>query len=119
MDELLDRWHAFSSQPVDEIAAQYDDAGRALLARVVREGLGDAKPFAFGSAQEFAKYIVELRSNEKDWSRCLGDALLKSQEQLDGGLVAEAKATLGNFRAACPWRFFSEIAEIQLQNIDG
>jgi len=119
MDELIGTWHAFAEQSVDEIAAQYGDPSRTLVTRVVREGLGDPTPFAFSSAEEFAKYVVDLRGNERDWSRRLGDTLLKAQEQVDAGNSVEAKGTLRDFRTTCPWRFLAEIAETQLQNMGG
>jgi hypothetical protein len=36
----------------------------------------------FGSADEFAQHVLDLRANEKTWSRHLGEVLLKAQDQI-------------------------------------
>lgn len=120
-DELIGRWHAFAAQPKEDIAAQFSDTSCSLFAEIVTKSLretssGNAR---FASSDEFAQCVLDLRSNERAWSRYLGDVLLKAQDELDSGRAAQAKAILSNFQAICPWHSFAEIAETQLQNIDG
>ncbi|MGH1508635.1 hypothetical protein [Ralstonia solanacearum] len=121
MDELIERWHAFSGQSKEEIAAQFSDESQLLFAEVLTTGLGNTSRGGekFASADEFAQYVLDLRANEKAWSRHLGEVLLKAQERFDGGYVEDAKETLRRFRAECPWRSFAEIAETQLENFGG
>lgn len=120
-DELIERWHAFAGQPKEKIAEQFGDETQLLFAEVMTKCFGDSSQDGekFNSADEFAGYVLDLRSNEKAWSKHLGEVLLKAQEQFDGGRVEDAKQTLRTFRAACPWRCFSEIALTQLQNFGG
>lgn len=118
IDELIGRWHAFAGQSKDEIAAQFNDESQGLFAEIVTKGLGDSSRGSerFASAEEFAQCVLDLRGNEKAWSRHLGDVLLKAQGQFDSGHVEDAKETLRSFRTACPWGFFAEIAATQLEN---
>ena len=120
-DALIEKWHAFAGQSKDEIAAQFSDESRLLFAEVLVKCLGDTgrRGAKFASAEEFAQYVLDLRGNEKAWSRQLGGVLLKAQEQFDGGHSEDAKETLRSFRTACPWRFFAEIANTQLENFGG
>lgn len=117
MDELIGRWHALAGLSRDQIAAQFNDENLKLFADVVTQGLGDTSHGAekFASADEFAQHVLDLRGNERAWSRHLGEVLLKAQDQFDGGNAEEARKTLQSFRAACPWRCFVEIAETELE----
>lgn len=119
MDDLIE--HAFAGQSREDIAAQFSDESQLLFAEVMTKGLGDTSQGGekFASADEFAQYVLDLRGNEKAWSRHLGEVLLKAQEQFDGGHAEDAKETLRNFHAACPWRPFAEIAQTQLDNFGG
>ena len=120
MDELIDRWHAFSAQPKHEIAAQFDEKARTLFAEISEKGLGDANASAihFASADEFAASVLDLRSNEKAWTNRLGNVLLKAQNRVDSGDVTGAKEILINFRDTCPWHFLREVAYTEFENID-
>lgn len=115
-DELIERWHAFSAQPQEAIAAQYSDESRALFAEVFTQQLGQTSNGGekFASADEFAHFVVDLRSNEKSWSRRLGDVILQARVQQDAGDAAGARETLNSFRVSCPWGMFSEIAREML-----
>ncbi len=121
MDELIERWHAFAGQSEEEIAAQFSDESRLLFAEVLTKGLVNTSRGGekFASANEFAQYVLDLRANERAWSKHLGEVLLEAQERFDGGRAEDAKETLHRFRAACPWRPFAEIAETQLENFGG
>jgi hypothetical protein len=119
MDVLVDRWHKFAGQSKEEIAAQFNDESRSLFAEFVTKGLGETAPQGakWASAEEFAERVLDLRSNEKAWSRHLGDALLRAQDYADDGQVQQAKQELISFRDSCPWIFFADIAETQLENM--
>lgn len=121
MEELVERWHAFAGQTKEAIAAQFDDASQALLREVVTTCLVDTsvEGDVFASADEFAQCVLDLRKNEKAWSRALGELLLKTREQFDAGLADEAKESLRQFRGDCPWRLFAEIADTQVHNFGG
>ena len=106
VDELIEKWHTFAGQSRKDIAAQFSDESLSLFAEVMSKGLGDTSQGGekFGSAEEFVQYVLDLRGNEKAWSRHLGEVLLKAQEQFDGGYAADAKETLRSFGLTCPWR---------------
>jgi hypothetical protein len=109
-DKLMGRWHDFAEQPIEVIEREFTRSSRMLLGRVLREALGYAEAGKFPSAAEFAKYVVELRENERNWSRRLGDVILQAQGQLEGGDIVAAKKTFEEFETTCPWRFFVDIA---------
>ncbi|TDS70551.1 hypothetical protein EDF71_12926 [Comamonas sp. JUb58] len=119
MDELIERWHQFAGQSKEEIAAQFNEESRSLLAEFFTKGLGETGQQAakWASAEAFAECVLELRSNEKAWSRHLGNALLQAQDFADDGQVQKAKQALIAFRDTCPWVFFADIAQTQLDNM--
>lgn len=121
MDELIEKWHAFAGQSRENISAQFSDESKSLFAEVMAKGLGDTSQGGekFASPDEFAQYVLDLRANEKAWSRHLGEVLLKAQEQFNSGHSGDAKETLRSFLATCPWRPFAEIAQTQLENTGG
>lgn len=116
-DKLMGRWHEFAEQPSEVIERQFTRRSQMLVRRVLREGLGYAEVGKFPSAAEFAKYVVELRENERSWSRRLGDVILQAQGQLESGDIVAAKTTFEGFETTCPWRFFVEIAKTQRGNV--
>lgn len=116
---MIERWHTFAEQSVESIAAQYNDKNIELLTQIVRDGLNESGPLQFDSPGEFAQYVVDIRTNERAWSRRLGNTILRAQDQLASGKTVEARETLSGFSATCPWDFFSEIARTQLENISG
>jgi hypothetical protein len=119
MDELIERWHKFAGHSKEEIAAQFNEESRSLFAEIFTKGLGDTCPQGakWASAEEFAKRVLDLRSNERAWSRHLGESILRAQHLADDGQVEKAKQELTVFRDTCPWIFFADIAEAQLQNM--
>ncbi|WP_208508253.1 hypothetical protein [Variovorax paradoxus] len=119
MDELIARWQKLADQPKEEIAAQFNDEARSLFAEFLMNGLGGAGPqgIEWASAEEFAERVLDLRSNEKAWSRHLGDTLLRAQDLSDDGQVERAKQELISFRDTCPWILFADIAATQLENM--
>ncbi|NWK44630.1 hypothetical protein [Ralstonia pickettii] len=119
--ELIERWHVFAGQTKEAIADQFNDASQALLREVVNTCLADTTldGEVFASADEFAQCVLDLRKNEKAWSRALGELLLKTYEQFDAGLADEAKESLRQFRGDCPWRLFADIADTQVHNFGG
>ena len=121
MEERIERWHAFAGQSKEAIAGQFNDANQTLLREVVTTCLVDTTldDKVFASADEFAQCVLDLRKNEKAWSRALGELLLKTHEQFDAGLADEAKESLRRFRGDCPWRLFAEIADTQIHNFGG
>jgi len=120
-EQLIEKWHVFAGQSREEIAAQFSDESRVLFAEVVTKVMGDTSRGSgkFVSADEFAQYVLDLRGNERAWSKHLGEVLLKAQEQFDADQIEDAKETLRSFHANCPWRFFAEIAKTQLENFGG
>jgi len=115
-DDLIERWHAFAAQSKEAISTQYSDESRALFAEVITQQLGQTSNSneKFASAEEFAQLVADLRSNEKAWSRHLGDVILKAHDQRDAGDMVGAREMLSSFRASCPWRMFAEITDNML-----
>lgn len=119
MRELIERWHKFAAQSKEEIAAQFNDESRALFADFFTKSFEDTGPQGapWASAEEFAQYVLELRANEKAWSRHLGDSILRAHDLMEEGRIDDAEQELRKFRDICPWLFFADVAETQLQNL--
>lgn len=119
MHELIERWHKFAGQSKEEIAAQFNDETRALFAEFFTKSFHDTGPKGarWASADEFARYVLELRANERAWSRYLGDTILRAHDLMEEGRLDEARQELRAFQDICPWIFFAGVAETQLQSL--
>jgi len=119
MRELIGRWHQFAAQSKEEIAAQFNDETRSLFAEFFTKSFDDTglQGARWASADEFARYVLELRANERAWSRYLGDTILRAHDLMEEGRLDEAKQELRTFRDICPWLFFAGLAETQLQSL--
>lgn len=119
MRELIARWHTFAAQSKEEIAAQFNDESLSLFAEFFTKSFEDTglQGAPWTSADEFAQYVLELRANEKAWSRRLGDTIIRAIDLMEEGRRDDAEQELRNFRDICPWLFFADIAETQLQNL--
>lgn len=119
MHELIERWHKFAAQSKEEIAAQFNDETRSLFAEFYTKSFNDAslQGARWASAEEFAQYVLEFRANERDWSRQLGDTLLRANDLIEEGRKDDAMHELRTFRDICPWLFLADVAETQLRNL--
>jgi len=118
-DLLIGEWHEFADQRPEEIEGRFASDGRELLGRILREAIGGAPVGDFSSSSEFAQYVIDLRANERAWSRHLGDAIVAAQSWLDQGNPEAAEQVFDEFETECPWQMFVDIARIQRLNTLG
>lgn len=99
----------------DDLVSRFDSAAHQKLKQLVDQCLiGQTLPPDL-SAKEFAHWIHDLRSSERDWNRSLGNALLKAEELHAGGDQQGAITVLEQFAAQCSWIPLRDIAEGEAQ----
>ena len=116
MDELIEKWHSFADQSLDEIAQNFNAEGLTLLDDVLHEILGRTDAAQYDTASAFAKFVVDLRENERAWSRSLVAAIIQAHELFGNGDPHGSESKLFAFVSVCPWRNFVEVADVQRQN---
>jgi hypothetical protein len=115
LDILIGLWHEMTDQGPEAIEGRFASDGMALLERVLSQEMG-ASAGDFPSASDFARYVLDLRENERAWSRQLGSVILAAQSWLDSGDTVAAERVFQEFEANCPWKMFVEIARTQREN---
>jgi len=118
-DLLIGEWHEMADQGPEEIEGRFASDGRELLGRILREAMGNPTVGEFSSPSEFAQYVIDLRANERAWSRHLGDIIVAAQSWLDQSNPEAAKQVFDEFEAKCPWKMFVDIARTQRLNTLG
>lgn len=119
IDDLMGRWHDFADQPPPELEKGFSESSRSLVYEVLNQALGATHVESFDTPRQFAAYVLELRSNERAWSRRLGEVILEAQDHLDRGDRLAAEKAFESFESDCPWRVFAEIAKTQRENTLG
>lgn len=119
LEILIGEWHALTDQEPELIESRFMSDGTVLLERVVSEAMGSSFTGEFSSPSEFAQYVIDLRDNERAWSRQLGNVILAAQSWLDHGNREAAKGVFSEFEANCPWKMFVDIARTQRLNTLG
>ncbi|MFT3961921.1 hypothetical protein [Propionivibrio sp.] len=118
-DVLIGEWHELADQRPEVIEGRFASDGKALLEQVLSNAMGSTPFWEFSSPSEFAQYVINLRENEKAWSRHLGEVILASQSLLDQGNPDAAEKIFDEFEAKCPWQMFVDIARTQRANTLG
>jgi len=119
LDLLIGEWHRFADQSRETIESQFASDGRELLERVITVAMGEVPTGDFSTSTEFAEYVLDLRDNEKAWSRRLGDVILLAQNCLEANDKEAARNTFDEFELNCPWKMFVDIARTQRLNTLG
>ncbi len=114
--QQVEWFHQFSKQPVDQLALQATEENRALFVRYVSTSLPNHTPPECQSPEEFARTVVALRENERQWNRALMSALIRADDQWKAKKWESAAATLQSFAESCPWKLFEEVARDQACN---
>jgi hypothetical protein len=114
--QQVEWFHQLSRQPVDQLALQATEENRALFVRYVSTSLPNHAPPECQSPEEFARTVVALRDNERQWSRALMSALMMADDQYKAQGWQSAVAALQSFAESCPWKLFEEVARDQACN---
>jgi hypothetical protein len=113
LDILIEQWHALAERAKDNDERHYSKDNRELVAAFRRACLADNGADEFETSKEFCEYVVELRLNEKAWSRQLGEVMLQAQDLIEKGDTDAARTAFDKFQAQCPWVQFIEHAKNQ------
>lgn len=108
--QQVEWFHQFSKQPVDQLALQATEENRALFVRYASTSLPNHTPPECQSPEEFARTVVDLRENERQWNCVLMSALIQADDQYKAQGWQSAMATLHSFAQSCPWKLFEEVA---------
>ncbi|HSC81173.1 MAG TPA: hypothetical protein VLC08_12520 [Chitinolyticbacter sp.] len=116
LDNLVGKWHDFADQPAQVIHGQFTENGIRLTNLVVLKLLGQTGENEFTSADQFTKFVIELRQNERAWSSRLGEILINANSLVSSGDTSSARKVFDEFEVTCPWLSFVSIARTQREN---
>ena len=93
-----------------ELHLRSSQKNRATLSDVLRLCKTGQAPPENLTPDEFAQWLYDAQASVRDWSRALGDALLRAQELASTNSRLAAVRGLQDFAKDCPWSPFGEIA---------
>ena len=116
LSQQVEWFHQFAKQSVDQLALQATEENRALFVQYASTCLPKHTPPAGQSSEEFARTVVELRENERQWNQALMSALIQADDLYKAQKWQSAVTTLQSFAESCPWKLFEEVARDQARN---
>ena len=114
--QQVEWFHQFAKHPVDQLALQATEQNRTLFIQYISASLPNHIPPADQAPEEFARTVVELRENERQWNQALMSALIRADDQYKAQEWKSAVTTLKSFAESCPWKLFEEVARDQACN---
>lgn len=111
--DLMEWFHQFADQSLDEIADQASGENRSRFLSYVTTFLPGHQPPERLPADAFAKAVLELRTNERGWNRALMSALIHADDLYRAGDFQGAASSLEEFSGACPWKLYQQVARNQ------
>jgi hypothetical protein len=116
-EELFGLFHELAELAPDELNHRWDDQTFFKVRSLVEQAYGEPSYPESLDAKGISDWLKGLRSNERDWSRHLGDLILASETAVTVGEIQQARETLAEFAVACPWHPYRKIALNQLQSM--
>lgn len=116
LSQQVEWFHEFAKQSVGQLVLQATEENRRLFVQYVYTCLPNHAPPEGQSSEEFARTVVELRENERQWNQALMSALIKADDQYKARDRQSAVTTLESFAQSCPWKLFEEVAINQACN---
>lgn len=114
--QQVEWFHQFAKQPIDQLALQATEENRTLFLQHISASLPNHIPPEDQSPEEFARTVVELRENERQWNQALMSALVRADDQYKAQEWQSAVTTLHSFADSCPWQLFEDVARDQACN---
>lgn len=116
-EALLGLLHDLAELDRDELESRFNAGLFTKVQELVRRCVkGGEVPSSLDKA-EFVDWVYALRSNEREWSRHLGDVILAVEEKSALGDTPSAIADMESFISGCPWLPFSEIAHVEMRRL--
>lgn len=116
LSQQVEWFHEFAKQSVEQLVLQATEENRRLFVQYVCTCLPNHASPEGQSSEEFARTIVELRENERQWNQALMSALIKADDLYKAQEWQSAVTTLKSFAQSCPWKLFEEVAINQACN---
>jgi hypothetical protein len=110
LSQQVEWFHQFAKQPLDQLALQATEENRTRFIQYISASLPNHVPPADQSPEEFARTVVDLRENERQWNQALMSALIRADDQYKAQEWKSAVTTLQSFAESCPWKLFEEVA---------
>ncbi len=117
--QLIGWLHRMSALSDEDLVSQFDNSCKDRLVRLVERCVPVESVPADLSPWEFACWVNDLRSSEKEWNRALGNVLLKVADAERHSNPDTAIDILREFVVKCPWIPLSEIAREELRRFGG
>jgi hypothetical protein len=112
-DLMIERWHVLADLLSDKNPQHFNAQNLALVRQIHDACLIDSHLDEIKSGEEFINYALDLRRNEKAWSRRLGDVMIRAQDFAEANEKMKATSAFDEFVAECPWAQFIEHAKNQ------
>ncbi|QTN28327.1 hypothetical protein HZ993_00230 [Rhodoferax sp. AJA081-3] len=116
LSQQVEWFHEFAKQSVEQLVLQATEENRRLFVQYVCTCLPNHSPPEGQSSEEFARTVVELRENERQWNQALMSVLIKADDLYKAQEWQSAVTKLKSFAQSCPWKRFEEIAIDQACN---
>ena len=113
LDDLVDRWHDLAALDRHSLTAVFGSDSIALLRSIVQSVLGQPVFLEPQDAGQFSDFVLQLRDSEREWSRKLGDSIVRAAHLSEEGEKTDAAKHLADFICSCPWRTFRGFAGIE------
>lgn len=111
--DQIEWFHQFSMLSPDQLAEQSSEANRVAFSKFAKTSLLNCTPPEDQSPPEFAKTVLALRENERQWNQALCSALIRADDLHKSQALESATSLLESFAKSCPWKLFREVAEKQ------
>ena len=117
IEALIGSLHELAALDDGELQARFDLQCFAKMQDLVRECVKGGEVPAQLSKSEFSDWVYSLRSNEREWSRSLGETILTAEDLVAIGKIEPAISTFNSFIELCPWLPFIEIAKAEVRRL--
>ena len=117
-EALIGLLHELATLDQGELQSRFDLRCFGKMQDLVRHWIKGGEVPAQLSKLEFSDWVYALRSNEREWSRRLGETILAAEDLVALGEVLPAISTFESFIELCPWLPFTEIAHAEIRRLE-
>jgi len=110
-DDLVAWLHSMADLAHADLVARFDDECKESLSELVNVCLPSQVVPGDISPEEFAHWVHDLRSSERDWNRALGAMIIRAADAHASGNRDISVRLLLEFVAECPWIPLKDIAD--------
>lgn len=111
LDDLIGWLHSMAELAHADLVTRFDDECKESLSKLVNLCLPSQTVPADLSSEEFAQWVHDLKTSERDWNRALGAVIVKAEDAHASGDRVASVRLLSEFAAGCPWIPLKDIAD--------